>query len=58
MNIQHLRNTGTNPKVKSKERSHIEKNASGLLPYVNPPNQFHVNYKSEYQRQNYRTFRR
>ena len=58
MNIQRVRNTGTNPKVKSEERSHVEKNASGLLPHTNPPNQFQMNYKAAYQRQNYKTFRR
>lgn len=58
MNVQHLRHTGTSPKVKLKERSHEGKNAIGPLPHTNPPNQFQVNYKPAYQRQNYKTFRR
>lgn len=54
MNVQHLRNTGTNPKVKHKKRPHVEKNAIGPLPHTSPQNQFQVNYKPAYQRQNYK----
>lgn len=58
MNVQHLRHTGTSPKVKLKERPNAGKNPIGPLPHTNPPNQFQVNYRPAYQRQNYKTFRR